>query len=378
MTRDLFVSAFAPVLGSGRALRTYTTVRALAALGPLDLAYVPFEGAAPSPEFLAIDGIAFHEIAPSRGASRAAAYVRTRARAVPADIARATSPELVTTAQGLAGAPGRGRVIAGDLYAMTALLSLARSQPVIYNAHNVESAFQHADARGPTGRQRMVAALERRILGRAAESWMVSHTDMARARKLVPEAPLRYVPNVVDVGSITSLAGRGGPPEPTILMVADYTYGPNASGLALLAQEIMPRVWRDLPQARLLLVGRGADPAVAADERISILGFVDDLAAAYAGAVAVAVPLTEGAGTPLKFVEALAYGKAIVATPLAAAGLEVEPGVHFACGADPASFAAELVGVLRDRDQARELGVRARELAEREYSVETLTRLIAA
>ena len=38
------------------------------------------------------------------------------------------------------------------------------------------------------------------------------------------------------------------------------------------------------------------------------------------------VPLREGGGSPLKFVEALAYGLPVVATPLAAAGLEIEAG----------------------------------------------------
>ena len=40
------------------------------------------------------------------------------------------------------------------------------------------------------------------------------------------------------------------------------------------------------------------------------------------------VPLLQGGGTPLKFVEALAYGLPVVATPRAAAGLGVD-GEHY-------------------------------------------------
>jgi len=377
MKRDLFVSAFAPTLGSGRALRTYTTVRALAALGPLDLAYVPYEGAGPSPEYQAIEGVDFHEIAPSRGIARARAYARKRAEGYPRDIARGCSPELMATAERLATAPGRGRVVAGDLNSMAALMPLARSREVIYNAHNVESSYRHAQNGKRLWTWLSIVAVERRTLGRVAESWMVSHADMDRARKLVPGAKLRYVPNVVDVAAITPAPPRPPGAAPAVLMVADYTYTPNASGLAMLAGDIMPRVWAELPEARLVLVGRGADPAALGDARIETLGFVDDLGAAYTRADAVAVPLTTGGGTPLKFVEALAYGKAIVATPLAADGLDVDAGVHFACGTDAGSFAQELLGVLRDEDRARELGREARALAEREYSVQTLTRLIA-
>ncbi len=89
----------------------------------------------------------------------------------------------------------------------------------------------------------------------------------------------------------------------------------------------------------------------------------------------VVVPLTEGAGTPLKFVEALAYQMPIVATPFAARGLELEPGRHFREAADAESFAAAVVEVLRDG--APEMAAEGRRLVEREYSIETLAKCLA-
>jgi glycosyltransferase involved in cell wall biosynthesis len=123
-------------------------------------------------------------------------------------------------------------------------------------------------------------------------------------------------------------------------------------------------------------VGRGLDgwsPPVAG---VAVAGFVPDLAAAYAEADCVVVPLVEGAGTPLKFVEALAYGMPVVATPLAARGLEAEPGVDFRLGRDAAELADAVVQTLRDGGDA--IAAAGRRLAEREYSIETLVRRIAA
>ena len=48
------------------------------------------------------------------------------------------------------------------------------------------------------------------------------------------------------------------------------------------------------------------------------LGFVEDLRDAYAGARCAVVPLLQGGGTPLKLIEALAYGLPVIATPRAA------------------------------------------------------------
>ncbi len=375
MTRDLYVSAFEPQLGSGRALRTYTCIRALAMLGPVDLAYVLLSGEDPSPEYLGIDDLAFHPISPSRGLRRAAAYAQARVHAVPNSCARAVSPELISEGMRLALEPKRGRVVAGDPSAATALLDVARQRPVIYNSHNVGPANF-----GVTEPRFAISATatqihERRLLRAAAESWMVSRNDMKAAHKMVPEAHLRYVPNAVDVAAIHPVNSAAAPGA-LLLMVADFHYAPNRVGRDWLVEEILPRVWRDLPDARLLLVGRGSREWPPADPRIETAGFVDDLESVYEQAACVVVPVTTGGGTPLKFVEALAYQVPIVATGFAARGLDAVAGEHYLRGDDAESFAHAIVGVLREG--ASTLAAAGRRLAEAEYSVQALAERIAA
>ncbi len=377
--RTLYVSTFAPVLGSGRAMRAYTCVRALAMLGPVDLAYVDYGGSGPSPEYQAIENLTFHEIRSSRGLARAALYASKRLQGVPPISCRGTSPEVVASARRLADEPQRGRVVAGDMAAATALLSTARQRPFIYNAHNVESEYVHRNVLFRPLSHATMRSFERRLLTLASESWMVSRTDIASARELAPQARLRYAPNVVDVSAIASLAGnRREPPEDEsrLAMVGDFTYPPNRSGLDFMLDSVLPLVWESEPRARLTVVGRGLEHWTAPDARVQAVGFVDDLALCYAQAQCVVVPLTEGAGTPLKFVEALAYGVPIVATPLAARGLQVKPDVHYRSGSDAPTFAAGVLATLRDG--GAEMAAEGRLLAEREYSVEALAKALAA
>jgi peptidoglycan/xylan/chitin deacetylase (PgdA/CDA1 family)/glycosyltransferase involved in cell wall biosynthesis len=369
--RRLFVSSFAPVLGSGRALRTYTCVRALAMLGPVDLAYVTHEGDGLSPEYEAIDGIAFHQIRSSRDLRRAEIYISKRLQGIPAACCRGTSPELIETAERLARAPERGQVIVGDMSAATALMPLVATRPVVYNAHNVESEYV-----GGLPGQRALSRIamrryESRLLALADESWMVSRDDIRSAQALAPGARLRYVPNVVDVSAITPperAAGHPGSAGSRLLMVGDFRYHPNVSGLRFLAHAVLPLVWSSLPEVKLTLVGRGLEAWHPPDPRIEVAGFVEELDPYYAAADCVVVPLTEGAGTPLKFVEALAYGMPVVATPLAAKGLDVTAGVHYREGDEARSFADGVVELLGEG--GREMGAQARSLAEREYSIE--------
>jgi glycosyltransferase involved in cell wall biosynthesis len=377
-TRDLLVSTHTPVLRSGRALRTYGVARALAAHNGLDLLYARFEGDAPDDAFRAIPGIALHEVLASRGARRLRAYFAARTRGVPAELARGASPELSAAAARLAAAPGRGRVIADGPVAAAALAHLARERPVIYNAHNFESGFRHTLGDGRAmGGARALRAFERGLLARAGECWMASEADMAAAHELYPQARLRYVPNVVDVAAIAPVHPLTD--QHRAIFVANFAYAPNRNGLRFLLKEVMPRVWAELPAAKLALVGAGLEqPRQEAfgDPRVEPLGFVEDLHGAYALARCAVVPLLQGGGTPLKLIEALAHGLPVIATPRAVAGLAVRDGEHLlvADGAD--AFAQALLLLLRDG--APQLGARGRQLVAERYSIEALSGLLRA
>ncbi|HZV74156.1 MAG TPA: glycosyltransferase family 4 protein [Conexibacter sp.] len=372
--RDVLVSVHTPVLRSGRAVRTYGVARALAAAGGgLTIVYVRFGADEPDAAYRGIPGVAFEAVEPSRGPRRLAAFGAARLRGVPDDFARGVSSELAAAVRRRAPSD-ETRVIADGPTEAAALAGLARRRPVVYNAHNLESAYRHAlEASSGLGSPRALRAFERGVLARASEAWMVSEADAAAARELCPGVRVRLVPNVVDVSAIA-------PVEPDLsarraLFVGNFSYEPNRNGLRFLLDDVLPRVWAALPDARVRLVGAGLDAPPSDDPRVEALGFVDDLADAYAGVSAAVVPLLQGGGTPLKFVEALAYGLPVVATPRAAAGLAVRDGEHclLAEGAD--AYAAALTRVLSEG--APELGQRGRELAAERYSIEALTTLVA-
>jgi glycosyltransferase involved in cell wall biosynthesis len=370
---DLLVTTHTPILRSGQTMRTYGIARALAAAHGLTLLYARFEGDTPDAAFSSIPGIELREARPSRGARRLLAYGRALAGGVPNGFARGISPELAAEAARLAAAPGRGRVIADGPIAAAALAGLARRRPVVYNAHNLESAFRHQLAGDDADADGKLRRFERRLLAGAAESWMVSERELAAAAELCPAAKLRYVPNVVDVSAITPLDVL--PAEQRAIFVANFSYAPNRNGLRFLLDEVFPLVSQQLPEARLTLVGAGLEQPPSDDPRVDAAGFVADLGVAYRSARCALVPLLQGGGTPLKFVEALAYGLPVLATRRAAAGLEVRDGVDCLLADGAEEFAAKLIAALRDGEP--EIGRRGRALALERYSIEALSRLLA-
>ncbi|HEX6459532.1 MAG TPA: glycosyltransferase [Thermoleophilaceae bacterium] len=360
---DLVITSYTPARTTGRGVRTCGIIQALARLGDVEVAYVPFGGGSPASDLAAAKNVTLRRVDPSRGPRRLFTAGWALARGATFDFARAVSPEVMAVAR---DAAADVRVIADGPTAAAALLPLARRRSAVYVAHNLESSFR--------GTPRL-RSFERRVLGGFAECWMATHADMDSARALAgSDLRLRHAPNVVDVASLPVPAARPG--SETALFVGDFTYAPNAEGLSYLVDEVMPRVWHTLPGASVNVVGRGVERAPA-DTRIRILGFVDDLDAAYAAADAVVVPLLTGGGSPLKLVEALARGMPVVTTTHAANMIEAgRTGEHFLAAGDADSFAAALVSALSG--QAADLGTRARALAQEHLSIESLVRALSS
>jgi len=366
------VTPFTPNTRTGRGNRTVGIIRALALLGKVEVAYVEFDGDEPDLSLVQDTAIELRKISPSRGFRRAFLYRRARAQGVPKGFASGLSCELLAT---LASSDNDrfDRIVADGPTAAAALLLLGKKRRIYYNAHNLESTL-YAQLEGwNTKALGELARFERRLLEAAYESWLPSNRDLGGAAELAPEARLRLVPNVVDVASTAPVRA---PESQRALFVADYSYEPNSNSARFLITEVMPRVWKQLPQARLILIGRGLALNGELDPRIEVRGFVEDLPGTYATAGCALVPLLESGGSPLKLIEAMAYGLPIVATPLAAGGVDgLENGVHYLEGEGANGFAAAVARALGGR--AGDIGAAARKLAENEYSIEVLARRLA-
>jgi glycosyltransferase involved in cell wall biosynthesis len=125
------------------------------------------------------------------------------------------------------------------------------------------------------------------------------------------------------------------------------------------------RIAAECPEVTFVVAGRCAPPGRRGN--VIALGLVSeaDLGALYAAAALVVMPLRSGTGTSLKFVEALARGKAILATPVAARGYAAGEGEAI-LEPELLRFASHIRALLADPARRTALGEHARVLA-REY-----------
>ena len=157
-------------------------------------------------------------------------------------------------------------------------------------------------------------------------------------------------------------------PDPTgrdpyqLLFVGNYLHPPNISAALRLARDILPAVRKNVPDVRLDIVG--AEPPSELmrlnSERVTVTGRVVDVRPYLDRAAVFVAPLTSGGGMRVKMLEALAAGKAIVATPLAAEGLEVCNGDQLYLAETNADFAARIAELLVHPDLRASMASRAR------------------
>jgi polysaccharide biosynthesis protein PslH len=363
---DLIVTSMTPTLGTGAGLRTYGVTAALARHHPVEVAYVVWGADRPAADYARLSNVTLRPMRSTRGPGRLLEYVRARRRGVPTDLARGVSPALAGAAR---GAPADVRVIADGPVTAAGLISVAHRRDVVYLAHNLESGGFRLDSER-AGLERF----ERDVLRTFSETWMVTRGDEEGGRALAgARIRTRYIPNVVDLGQVEPVKpARAG----QLLFVGDLTWPPNAEALRFLSEAVMPALWERRPELRLRVVGRG-EPIEPGDPRIAMAGYVDDLAPEYASAEIALVPLLHGGGSPLKFVEGLAYALPVVATTHAARLLEDGvAGRDFVAADAPGQFAAEIEGLLTDPVRAAAIGAAGRELVARSYSVDALATLL--
>jgi glycosyltransferase involved in cell wall biosynthesis len=175
-----------------------------------------------------------------------------------------------------------------------------------------------------------------------------------------PGTPVETIPLGINVPDQPSDPVGQEPPE--VLFIGGYVHPPNADAALRLMTAIMPIVRRQCPELRLTLVGDRPTQGMirAAGRYDEVTGAVPSVAPYVDRAALLVVPIRLGGGMRVKLLEGLAAGKAVVASPLAAAGLEVQDGRQVQLADTDEQFAREILYLLDHPDARRRLAGQAR------------------
>lgn len=321
-------SAEKPV--SGADLRNHQNARAAATLGPVRVVSI---GPRQGDGLAAQPGIEFCSVGVPGEKSRSLSSWRC---SVEQRIASQCLPRLLETIRDFSP-----DVILVEGIPLAALLKPLRplTKCLVLDMHNVESDLAASRRRRAVGKRDWLAGwwsdaarvkrLEARAIQWVDRIWVCSEPDQGRLVKLhQPRAAIHWVPNGLPrfewLQEDALLPVREGVDGPILLFVGHLGYWPNVAAAKRLAKNILPAVRERHPSARLILAGRYPNPEVQSLSALPGVEFYanpDCLLEFYERAHVAVVPLSEGGGTRIKVLEAMAVGLPVVATAVAVEGL---------------------------------------------------------
>lgn len=205
---------------------------------------------------------------------------------------------------------------------------------------------------------------ERGVLERVQAAVVHTRRDRLALEALGTGTPVTEIPLATPVPE-EPLDPSGGRP-PGVLFVGSFVHPANTDAALWLGTTMFPSLRDQHPDARLTIVGPSPPAAVRelTGDGTVVTGEVATVTPYLEDAAVVAAPIRLGGGMRVKVVEALAAGKAIVATPLAVEGLDVRSGEQLVVAATEGEFLHALSRLLGDEQARWTLGRRARAWAE--------------
>jgi len=147
-------------------------------------------------------------------------------------------------------------------------------------------------------------------------------------RNLIPhpeKEKIKVIPNGVDWEYFSPVKN-----EKTfeLIFIGNMAYPPNIDAAEFLVKDIMPLVWKKIPNAKVLLAGASPHVRVSslASEKVKVSGWMDDIREAYSSGKIFIAPMRIGTGLQNKLLEAMAMQIPCITTPLANDALQAEEG----------------------------------------------------
>jgi hypothetical protein len=198
----------------------------------------------------------------------------------------------------------------------------------------------------------------------------VSEDERQAVLRLDPSVVVKVVPNIFEVpaDSDSEIANRE-----NLFFVPGYAHIPNIDAVQWFVEQVWPLIHQKRPNLKFIIAGSATSPEVlnlAKRPGVEVVGYVEDLTPLFRRARVFVAPLRYGAGVKGKVGQSMAQGLPIVATRVAAEGMNAVVGKDLLVADEPAAFAAAVIRLLDDDTLWLQLRANGKELIRQTQSIE--------
>ncbi len=248
---------------------------------------------------------------------------------------------------------------------------------LIYDSFNAEAQLQRLIAKVEEHRlkrlpmavyshiqARRIARFEAYICALADAVIAVSDEDADALRAWRPDRKIYIVPNGIHTDEYIKHPQKLNLGDQVLVFTGKMDYRPNVDAMLWFTSDIFPALQAHLPDLRLVIVGQKPHRSLDGlrdHPNISITGWVEAVQPYLHAASVYIAPLRMGSGTRLKILEAMASGCAVVATPIAASGLNMQVRQALRLAEDAPAQIEAILRLLNNADECAFLGNLAQE-----------------
>jgi glycosyltransferase involved in cell wall biosynthesis len=256
--------------------------------------------------------------------------------------------------------------------------------PLILNHHNIESQMmlKRYEKEKKFFRKtyfkreaRKIREYERNICLKCVMNLVVSDLDALRLKETIGDnINMTVIPNGVDLEYFKPSKcvdhNIGG-----LVFAGGMSYYPNREAMLYFLHEIWPILRKDNPNRRVTIVGRNPPKELCNidnEPNIVATGYVEDVRPYIDSAKIYICPITNGGGTRLKILDALAMAKPLVATAFAVEGLGLVEEEHYLRADNASEFVAQIKRLENDDRLCKNISSAGRRFVESRYSWEII------
>lgn len=153
-----------------------------------------------------------------------------------------------------------------------------------------------------------------------------------------------------------------------LFYIGAFDWAPNVEGMDWFVEKVFPIIKKKQPGITLHIAGKNLDKGKYIQHKgINNYGEIKDKTAFFNAHGIMILPLFSGSGLRIKLIEALFYGKAIVATNKAAEGIAIEPGITAFLSDETEEFVNNVLKLYEDETLFIEMGKQASQFAEKHF-----------
>jgi glycosyltransferase involved in cell wall biosynthesis len=258
---------------------------------------------------------------------------------------------------------------------------------LIYRAHNIEfDVWERLAAREHfRPRRKYLEFLSRRLkvyetdqINRFHQVFAISSADRQNILKMGCQTRLDVFPVALDFERYQVDLTKTS--FPTLFHLGAMDWRPNKEGLEWFLDEIWPDIEKLSGELRFYIAGKNMQKQFFDydSENLIVEGEIFDAVEFMNSKAIMIVPLLSASGMRVKIIEGMAMEKCIIATTMAAEGIDCKNGVDILIADTPDEFYRSILQCITQPNKWREIGKNARKTVERDHEINDNARRMLA